>query len=1101
MTKIENLVDIENTLAYFNNRLNWPISQDSPAVDPYEANWEYYPEDLGLKDSDFAKITSLQQMRPLTDNQDWAVFFVEFDANRMQISVLRKILGALIFNKRNSDHKIWNKENLLFVCFWGIKDEKTIGFIHFNESVKGLPTLKALYFQPKKEELSKLTLYESYLAHLHWEYCEKCDAWTTEWKKAFTTEYGQIIRDTTRLTKELAHSAQTIRKQVLEVLEVENENGYVHKLLNKFKNNLVHDMDENSFADMYAQTISYGLFSARCLNAEEEIFDPIKAIDNIPDTNPFLRQLLKEGLDNQRGNLKNSIPFDELELNSIIDLLQNTDIKSIVAEFNRQTRNGFEDPVIHFYEDFLTEYDKDTRMDRGVFYTPLPVVNFLVRSVDQILKTEFDIEDGLACDEKIQIEETNGRGKAKTYKVVPKVQILDPATGTGTFLRQTILKIKENFDERNKNLSKDQLASEWNKYVILSLLHRIYGFELMMAPYAVAHMKLAMALKDTGYDFKSNSRLKVFLTNSLEEPGDSSGQRSLFEEDSIAVEATQANAVKKDSKINIVIGNPPYNKISNNKGDWILKLIDDYKIEPGAKEKLKEKKNWLGDDYVKFIRLGEQYLKTSEQGILAFINNHSFIDNTTFRGMRWHLLREFDAIYIINLSARGKELEYVENDENVFNIKQGVSINIFVKKGLKSKNELGKVFYTSLLGEKKRKFEVMQRANIYDLNFEEINYSEPYYFFASKSEVGKSIYNEGFKIDELMKNYTSGIVTAADDFTLADTKQGLLNHIKDLEQCTKEKLKEKYSFGKNYIDNIYEHKNDLVIDKKFFAEVAYRPFDDRWTYYDRNNVFIWRSRSEIMDNYFKKENYGLISAKLNSDKDADYYFITDKISEMKLSARTTQCYNFPLYIYNGNTLDSKKRIANLDQNIIKKIGECISCKFISDHELDDKKKLENFNPLDILDYIYAVLYTPSYRIKYKEFLKIDFPRIPYPKNREQFFAFVEIGEKLRELHLMKSPLMEQTSVVFRGNLLGSEEVTSKKYDNGKVWINKTEYFDNVPAIAWNFYIGGYQVADKYLKDRKGRKLSAEEITHYTHIIKILMETDRLMKQLDTMWEV
>ena len=434
MTTIENLTTIDNTLAYLMDRLGWPISEDSPAVSAYDANWEYYPEDLGLKDSDFAKITSLQQMKPLKENQDWAVFFVEFDYKRMQITVLRKILGALIFNKRGADHKIWSMENLLFVCFWGDKKNRTIGFVHFNQSVKGLPTLKALYFEPQSESREKLALYEGYLDHLRWEYSEKCDAWTNEWKKAFQTEYGQVIRDTNRLTGELAHSAQTIRTQILDVLEIENENGYVHKLLKKFKDKLVHDMDESSFADMYAQTICYGLFSARCLNADEELFDPIKAIDSIPDTNPFLRQLLREGLDNQKGNVKKSIPFDELELNSIIDLLQNTDIQSIVAEFNRQTRMGYEDPVIHFYEDFLTEYDKEAKINRGVFYTPLPVVNFIVRSVDtRFSKPSSALRTGLPVTSACRLKKATERAGRRRTGMFPRYRFWIPRRERGPF--------------------------------------------------------------------------------------------------------------------------------------------------------------------------------------------------------------------------------------------------------------------------------------------------------------------------------------------------------------------------------------------------------------------------------------------------------------------------------------------------------------------------------------------------------------------------------------------------------------------------------------------------------------------------------------------
>lgn len=894
MTTIENLTTIDNTLAYLMDRLGWPISEDSPAVSAYDANWEYYPEDLGLKDSDFAKITSLQQMKPLKENQDWAVFFVEFDYKRMQITVLRKILGALIFNKRGADHKIWSMENLLFVCFWGDKKNRTIGFVHFNQSVKGLPTLKALYFEPQSESREKLALYEGYLDHLRWEYSEKCDAWTNEWKKAFQTEYGQVIRDTNRLTGELAHSAQTIRTQILDVLEIENENGYVHKLLKKFKDKLVHDMDESSFADMYAQTICYGLFSARCLNADEELFDPIKAIDSIPDTNPFLRQLLREGLDNQKGNVKKSIPFDELELNSIIDLLQNTDIQSIVAEFNRQTRMGYEDPVIHFYEDFLTEYDKEAKINRGVFYTPLPVVNFIVRSVDQILKTEFGIADGLACDECVQVEESNGKGRTKTYRNVPKVQILDPATGTGTFLRQTILQIKKNFDEKHAALPEETRAAEWNKYVTLSLLHRIYGFELMMAPYAVAHMKLAMALKDTGYDFAAKTRLKVFLTNSLEEPGDVYGQASLFEDDAIAVEATQANAVKKNAKINVVIGNPPYSGESHNKGiEFIENLLSDYKKEPGGKKKLDERNpKWLNDDYCKFIRLGQYYIQRKERGVLAFINNHAFLDNPTFRGMRWNLLSSFDKIYIINLHGNVMKKEvnpYGEKDENIFDIQQGVSINVFVKNGEKKDSELGVVYYADLWGARNEKLNFLSKADFDKFSFQKLDYSSPMYFFVSRDTEGEELYNEGFSCNDLFLIKNVGVVTS-NDVTL-------INH-------------DEYQLLKN-VSSFFK----TNAKKQFVHKIMYRPFDVQNIYYDSTK--IERAREQIVHNFLEKKNIGLIVSRQAATDEWSHVEVSEVMTDNRVHYSNKGISVLaPLYLYDDGY---KTRRPNLNSKIVSEI--------------------------------------------------------------------------------------------------------------------------------------------------------------------------------------
>ena len=1088
MIRIQALTDIHETLTYLMDKLNWPISQDRPAVDPYEVNWEYYPEDLGLKDEDFAQIETLQQMRPLTEDQEWAVFFVEFNSKKMQITVLRKILGALIYNKRNTDHKTWDKENLLFVCFWGEGEHRTIGFVHFNQSVKGLPTLKALYFEPHYESADKLLQYEELLSHLYWKHHEKCEEWTEEWKKAFTTEYGQVIRDTKRLTTELAHSAQRIRQQILDVLEIENNDGYVHKLLKKFKDSLVHDLDEKSFADMYAQTICYGLFSARCLSVGKpasdsqpelkfEPFDPLKDIDNIPDTNPFLRKLLREGLDSQKGNVKKSIPFDELELYTIIDLLDNTDIESIVNEFNRQTKMGKEDPVIHFYEDFLTEYDKETKIDRGVFYTPLPVVNFIVNSVDQILKTEFGLKDGLACDEQILVPFSPGKGKPKYNKFVYKVQVLDPATGTGTFLRQAILKIKDNFDQKNKG--NPNAAAAWNKYVSDCMLWRLNGFELMMAPYAVAHMKLAMALKATGYNFAENRRLKVFLTNSLEKAGDTSGHPSLFDEDAIAVEATKANIVKKESNINVVIGNPPYSGISSNNNAWINGLIDTYRTVNG--KPLGEKKVWFNDDYCKFIRVAQNIIDNNGKGILAFINPNGLIDNLSFKGMRWSLLSSFDKIYILDLHGNPMKKEVSKDggkDENVFDITQSVCINIYIKTS-ENRKKLADVYYSDILGLRKSKFDFLNKNSIDSIVWKKVLPSEPNYMFRPINiDIQSKYYNSTFSIKDALIIDVTGVVTMGDSFALAKTPKHLENNILGVinNNYTEEELTKKYQLGKNYSEFVLKNKTKLRFDKQKIFKYHYRPFDFNYIYYD--SKIIWRDRYEVM-RHMLKPNLGFIVSRQAITDNWSHVLVSEYMVDGRIIYSNKGIASFfPLYLYEEGFENSRP---NLNRQIAAKIVEIIGMKL---------------KPLDFIDYIYAVLHIPSYRTKYKEFLKIDFPRIPYPKSKDQFFTLAKMGGELRQLHLMKSPIMDKTPVKFFGNPISSDEVTTRKWENGKVWINKSEYFDGVPESAWNFYIGGYQVADKWLKDRKGRQLSVEEIKHYCRIIKILIETERIMGELD-----
>ena len=613
--------DIESLMAYFSEKLGWAIDPDD-YYDIDDITYDFEASDLGLKEEAFAKITSLKQLRPLVDNQRWGIFFVNFESNRFEVSALRKILSGLIPARRNSDHAVWDKKDLLFLCTWGERNKVTIGAAHFEDSEKGLPQIKMISCEPAVEDFTQINIFEQRLSKLAWP-SDPADAevWHDTWASAFTIRYRQTIQDSHTLTIRLAEEAQNIRNRILSTLEIETANGYVHLLYNKFRETLVHDMTEQQFADMYAQTVVYGLFSARCMDETQDDFNAAEAVECIPNTNPFLKSLLQECLGS--SNSKSKLSFDELEVGNIVDLLLHTKTDSIIADFNRQTGGGREDPVIHFYEEFLSEYDKTQRVQRGVYYTPQPVVNFIVRAVDDILKEDFGVVDGLASTDKKKIKflrqskkRTDGlfRNMVEDEKEVPAIQILDPATGTGTFLRQTILQIYQNFCDARKGQSKDTIQAEWNAYVPEHLLPRINGFELMMAPYAVAHMKLAMILKDTGYKFDSDERLQVYLTNTLEKPGNSEAQLTLWE-DPLAFESVSANAVKKNTGINVVIGNPPYSNNSINRNEWILDLIALYK------QGLNEKKLNLDEDSIKFIRYGQFICEQAENSVLAYISN------------------------------------------------------------------------------------------------------------------------------------------------------------------------------------------------------------------------------------------------------------------------------------------------------------------------------------------------------------------------------------------------------------------------------------------------------------------------------------------------
>ena len=628
---IRNVKSSEDLVRYFIQNLNWNIDEDDfDEID--DISYDFDADDLGLKREEFSKINSLKQLQQISDNQKWGIFCVEFESKRFEVSALRKILSRFIPKKRNSaDHAVWDQNDLLFLCFWGKDNNRTIGIAHFDDKGQGLPQIRMISCEPAIEERFNIANFESRLSRLRWVDDENdTEKWYEQWSSAFVSGYREVIRSSHELTKKMANKAREIRDQILRIYAVENERGYVHKLFKDFKNSLIHDLSEKQFADMYAQTVVYGLFSAKCMDTTHDDFDARKAVNCLPNTNPFLRRLMRDCLG--EGNRK-MLTFDELEVSDIVDLLRHTDTELIVNDFNRMTGGGREDPVIHFYEEFLNEYDGEQKKRRGVYYTPQPVVNFIVRAVDDILKNEFGLADGLASEETKEIMvEVEGK-KRRERQTVPAVQILDPATGTGTFLRQTILRIYDNFCEKHKGESAEQIKAAWNEYVPKHLLPRLNGFELMMAPYAVAHMKLAMVLKDTGYDFGSDERLNVFLTNSLEEPDKnvttySDGSVLLsWTDDPLAFESVEANQAKKNNGINVIIGNPPYSGISSNNNAFISKLIEDYKYING--QHFNERKHWLNDDYVKFIRYAQLLIENTANGILAYICPHGFLNNPT----------------------------------------------------------------------------------------------------------------------------------------------------------------------------------------------------------------------------------------------------------------------------------------------------------------------------------------------------------------------------------------------------------------------------------------------------------------------------------------
>lgn len=810
------------------------------------------------------------------------------------------------------------------------------------------------------------------------------------------------------------------------------KNKQLQGQLDAFRKVLINDLTPQGFADIYAQTVAYGMFAARLHDNTPDNFSRQEAANLIPKTNPFLRNIFQQiaGYD-----LDERIAWI---VDDLINVFLATDVQKVMKNYSQ--KGIHRDPMIHFYEDFLKAYNPSLRKLKGVWYTPQPVVQFIVRAVDEILQRDFELSEGLADYSKFVHEVVNeqyekgekkfkGKSSSPTIKQeMHRVQILDPATGTGTFLAEVVNQI---FDKFNG------MQGMWQGYVNDHLLPRLHGFELLMASYAVAHLKLDMLLQQTGFNHAENSRrLKIYLTNSLEEVHPDTG--TLWAQ-WLSDEASAANRIKRDCPVMVMIGNPPYSGESQNKGEWIMRLLEDYKKEPGGKMRLNERNpKWINDDYVKFIRLAQNYVERNKCGIIGFINPHGFLDNPTFRGMRWNLLSTFDKIYTINLHGNYKKKEVCPDgspDENVFDIQQGVSINLFIKTGEKKASELGKVYYYDLYGKREEKYDFLTNTPFSEVKYQELQPVAPMYFFVPKNFGLMDEYEKGVSISSLFSLGSMGITTGHDK-----------------EMVSLQSFKSDYNF-----------------------QYSYRPFDIRWINYDVKQ--ITRARANVMNN-LKKPNIALCLIKVNSSSDGLFKVLMSAgLTDKTILSSKDNANVFPLYLYTKEFGEEKKN-PNLKKEEWQKFNDAVG---------------KETTPEEILAYIYAVLHSLSYRERYKEFLKVDFPRIPLPKTAKEFNRLTAIGQQLIDLHLMNNAQSWKRTTTFPE--VGSQQVDFQKWKDGQVWINDKQYFGNVPESVWEFYIGGYQPAQKWLKDRKGHILSFDEIKHYLHIIHALEETMKLMKEI------
>jgi predicted helicase len=956
------------------------------------------------------------------------------------------------------------------------------------------------------------------------------------------------VADAHTLAHQLAQRAQLLKATVEQSLDAQlkqppDQPLELRNLYRALQHALLPDLQPADFADLYAQTLAYGLFAARCYAPNAVRFTRHDAAHIIPDAIPFLKRLL--------GTLTTHTLEPELEwlLDDLASLLERAEMHAILQDFGK--RAGREDPVVHFYEDFLAAYDPTLREVRGVYYTPEPVVQFIVRAVDTVLRREFGMQ-GL-MDE--------------------RALVLDPACGTGSFLYEIVRQV-------HAQVCQQLGAGQWADYAREHLLPRLFGFELLMAPYTIAHLKLALELQHLGAP--PNERLRIYLTNALE-PAVKTSELLLGE--FITREANEAAEVKREKPILVVLGNPPYSGHSANRSyvevqetvngrtrkrkqpTWIGKLLEDYKQVDG--QPLEEKNpKWLQDDYVKFIRFAEWRIEQTGQGVVAFITNHAYLDNPTFRGMRARLLRTFQRLYIVNLHGNARRKERAPNgspDENLFDIQQGVAILIAIRNPNNFPNAAGKanidaglpntldgdanidaglpntldgdanidaglpntldgdanidaglpntldgdaniddgddnapVWYCDVWGSRDAKYDFLRTATLESIRWMPLTPRAPMYLFVPQDTALEAEYQRGWRIPDIFPVHSVGIVTARDGLTIHRTPDAVWQTVCELVALEPEAARERFRLGKDVRDwSVARAQQDLreagvpnESAKACIVPILYRPFDVRYTFYTgRSRGFHCMPRPEVMHHLLAGENVALVVGRAGSatgDEEWNIVFVAQQPVDLNIFRRGGGEV-YPLYLLPDTAgaqkalLPHEGREANLNaeylQELAGKLGQTPA-------------------PEAVLGYLYAVLHSPTYRARYAEFLKRDFPRVPLPPDKATFDALAQFGSALIDLHLLRDPALQTPSCKYPVG--GDHRVERVEYDEKaqRVWINEEQYFEPVPPEVWAYRVGGYQVCHKWLDDRKGTTLPYDERLTYQKMITALERTLALQAQID-----
>jgi hypothetical protein len=1077
---------------FLEQEMDWPFGN----LEIEDLMFDYRPEELGIKPKLAAKIRGIKRLRSLSVTQPWGIFFIEFENKSMDVGVLRRILAHVALRRRslNGEQVNWSADDLLFISNFGPSESRQISFAHFsqNENPQEKPVLRVLAWDDSDANLHLRDVVRNLKYTLAWQSSnEPIDQWRERWKSAFVLRHGEVIRTSKQLSIALAQLAKRIRDRIVSTLEAESENGPVTKIKNDFEATLLGSLTNYEFADMYAQTISYGLLSARLSKGSAKSVD---GLVNGIRTSPFLRELLEIFLVAGSRSNNVSIDFDELGIHEIADLLSEANLESVVMHFG--DLRAEEDPVIHFYELFLKEYDSRARIERGVYYTPRSIVGFIVRSVDDQLIRNFGLEDGLA--DKSTWADVVSRNPQISIPagVEPQssfVNILDPAVGTGTFLVEVIehiyLKLRSKW--RLEGKSESEMVKIWNDYVREFLIKRINGFELLMAPYSIAHLKIGLKLFETGYEFDGGERLNVYLTNALDPAQDLTSRLSGILP-ALAHEAIAVNDLKGNSFFTVIIGNPPYSIMSGNLSEQARSIVEPFRYVDG--ELIREKsaivfERTIQDDYVKFFALARNLLSKSGAGVLGYISNSSYQDNINLRGMRCDLYGVFDQIELIDLhGAALQDQSHIseERDKNVFDIRTAVAI--FVGSS-NSSHELKVMRRYDIFGSRESKYRLLKVYKAREIAVDGVQPRGPKYIFLTTNRSAEDIFNLGISVESLFKYRGSGIQTGKDDILIDFSKKELKNKLlKFVDLSTPiNDIKKNFDCMSGYGEKLLAKrkviKNDDSFEKRF-VPLMFTPFDNRVVFYRKDIVKV--HSDEVSKQVISGKNLNLIVVRQVAGKNFSHVFVTRNLANQR-SFYSTRGTTFQIPLSNFGDDGSKSLFGDGELNFVIHQARRI---------LPKELPINDGNLLNLFYFIYAQMYSTEYRSMFKDELQRDYPHVFGSVDLLSFQKISEFGERLAAIHTGDSEPISVPSIKLLGSFGGVIE--RPLYRDETIWLNRTESFgfSGVTSKIWNIEIGGYKICEKWLKDRKGRKLSSADCVNFLQVLWALNETLNIQGQID-----